>query len=1186
MKKRMARKLKRAITFVMCATLVLETINCATMTVSANVSEEEAAANQEQLDAIDAELNESLGGLQSQVDAAAAADQAAYEARQAAEAAAKAAEDLASDAADAQNVKNEDETVVTDEEGGNVTVTDTVATAEKEVTDANTALNGAQDKINAADTATEKAAETAEEQKAIAEAERDKAQAAANSAKEALEAIAKAAEVGATQEAMKDELAIIAQAVADAKTASDNAYGAYLATVEDLNAAIKAYNDAVEATKDIDDEGAAQALEAAKAAVTAAEEALAVAEGNYKATMETAQKTYDAVLSNEAVNDALNSDSEITKPAKEAAEAAQKAAEEAKAAEDTVLKVKERQEASDKLAELQIAETAAQDALTAAETEKTAADEKVAELEANKKAVEAEKQAEVTKATEAQQQIDAAKKQIEKANELLKISTDDYVKGDICFNPWWCDRDHFWINVICYHKDYYTQAEVDKIHADANASLANANAAKATATDALKAANDQIATLNSSINDYESKLADATKAQTQAQNNLTAAQNAKTEASAAVTTQIGVKAELDNEYELLQKFVYSDTEKEVTYISKEENAEIKAMLDQLTAEQNASNAAYDEVKGDTGAYINATVDKGFWETLGGLFTGDTWKDLAKELNLEKKYHDVKIFSKNGTCFIFKSDENNTGFLIALTEEKASITEMDAKEYAAYSTSFDAIAAAQAAQKAADAAQKEAQALQAYYEAQEAVKAAREKVEALELLVKENAAKRAELAEAKNALKEAETNQKAAKDAADEAKKIYEDLKGKQQDAQKTVKTLPAEVEFYVLNAGLGIPAEPYSYPSSNYSKAVKGTITSEAADKIKQSKATWVVDPASVMSYIVSAPSASDFGLEGDIYWYVIKRESNGKLHVDGILKNQQFDLTIHYGYKDGDEFVEWENLKVEEKVMLNATYSYTSPEVEFYAAKKTTVSGTMKGNVEEWVEYTQKDVTPIEIRYFRGSLDDTPEYVDDTFKVETEDIESAENQAAYVAAIAANTADDSVLNQYRTEGYYDGRVVAYTINEEGTFVIDILYEAVVVPATPGEPTPGDDDPDDTDDVTEVVTVVTPASTSAPTTTATTVNAPATPVTVEDLATTIDEEQTPLAPAISDNEQSGNDGSKEQEVTTIEEEEAPLAAPGNCWIHWLILLLTVVYTVYELVRCIARNKKINELQGNTEQAEA
>ena len=82
-----------------------------------------------------------------------------------------------------------------------------------------------------------------------------------------------------------------------------------------------------------------------------------------------------------------------------------------------------------------------------------------------------------------------------------------------------------------------------------------------------------------------------------------------------------------------------------------------------------------------------------------------------------------------------------------------------------------------------------------------------------------------------------------------------------QDAQLTVMSLPAEVEFYVLNAGLGIPAEPYSYPSSNYSKAVKGTITSEAADKIKQSKATWVVDPASVMSYIVSAPSASDFGL-------------------------------------------------------------------------------------------------------------------------------------------------------------------------------------------------------------------------------------------------------------------------------------------------------------------------------------
>ena len=86
--------------------------------------------------------------------------------------------------------------------------------------------------------------------------------------------------------------------------------------------------------------------------------------------------------------------------------------------------------------------------------------------------------------------------------------------------------------------------------------------------------------------------------------------------------------------------------------------------------------------------------------------------------------------------------------------------------------------------------------------------------------------------------------------------------------------------------------------------------------------------------------------------------------------------------------------------------------------------------------------------------------------------------------------------------------------------------------------------------------------------------------------TVIDEEQTPLAPAINDNYQSGNDESQDQEVVAIEEEEAPLAAPGHCWIHWLILLLTVVYTVYELIRCTARNNKINKLQDNAEQAEA
>ena len=85
----------------------------------------------------------------------------------------------------------------------------------------------------------------------------------------------------------------------------------------------------------------------------------------------------------------------------------------------------------------------------------------------------------------------------------------------------------------------------------------------------------------------------------------------------------------------------------------------------------------------------------------------------------------------------------------------------------------------------------------------------------------------------------------------------------------------------------------------------------------------------------------------------------------------------------------------------------------------------------------------------------------------------------------------------------------------------------------------------------------------------------------------IEEEETPLAPAIEDNEAEG-DGIVITETDSdivIEEEETPLGV-GNCWIHWLILILTAVYTVYELVRAISRNKKIRELTDNSETVEA
>ena len=99
--------------------------------------------------------------------------------------------------------------------------------------------------------------------------------------------------------------------------------------------------------------------------------------------------------------------------------------------------------------------------------------------------------------------------------------------------------------------------------------------------------------------------------------------------------------------------------------------------------------------------------------------------------------------------------------------------------------------------------------------------------------------------------------------------------------------------------------------------------------------------------------------------------------------------------------------------------------------------------------------------------------------------------------------------------------------------------------------------------------------------------APIVPAVTEEVVT-VEEEETPLVPAVPE-EDKKDDGAVEAagRVTDIEEEATPLAAPAaGCQIHWLILLLTAAYTAYELVRGIRRNKQIKELETREQNAEA
>ena len=80
----------------------------------------------------------------------------------------------------------------------------------------------------------------------------------------------------------------------------------------------------------------------------------------------------------------------------------------------------------------------------------------------------------------------------------------------------------------------------------------------------------------------------------------------------------------------------------------------------------------------------------------------------------------------------------------------------------------------------------------------------------------------------------------------------------------------------------------------------------------------------------------------------------------------------------------------------------------------------------------------------------------------------------------------------------------------------------------------------------------------------------------------ITDEEVPLNSSV----ENGVSKNEEQPVVIIEDEEPPFSSGiGHCCIHWLILILTVVYTIYELVRTSKRNKIIRELEADRQSAQ-
>lgn len=631
----------------------------------------------------------------------------------------------------------------------------------------------------------------------------------------------------------------------------------------------------------------------------------------------------------------------------------------------------------------------------------------------------------------------------------------------------------------------------------------------------------------------------------------------------------------------------ADNNTQITYLDKEKQDEFNTLLDEL----KESTQKYEDAKDLREEYQDA-IDR----SNVGLI--EWFRKVYKELSIEAKNDNAKIemdwehlelkYTNDGLTLLLGKNKNNEQVLLTWENNKLTATLVDEHEFAAYSTAFDKVAAAQAATKAADAAtaaakaeQAEKEALDQYNAAKEALEAAKKRLEAARKAklndLQLDAARKA-LEAAKENVADAKKAYEDAQSAADEAKKDYE-------DAQKDFEKKPVTAYFYILNRGLTQPSEVSSYPSSNYSKARPGQLKKgENNSYLDQYARGRGIKDTDLTPYIEKAPTAADFGLtlkEGEyIKWYVIKTESDNSIHVDGIIMNQKFNVTVHYLYEDETG----NTVKVAEDFVgtygLGEEYHITTPSAVIdgfsFTAKNATeaeISGTATADREVTVWYSKEEGVPVIVNYYRNSVNGT------LLHTETRNIGKSQ------AADYHTTLTESSLNAWRPGDCENGVLAGYEKTEDG-YVASIIYKPIIVTPSETEPTGGEGGGESGEDGTTTGTVTAPeAAAPAGNTTVATVQQVAGARQQPVAQTVIEEETTPLAPAATEEPEQGIAATTNNNVVSIEDEAAPLAASANCWIHWLILLLTVVYTAYELIRCINRNKKINELRGEARQTE-
>ena len=354
-------------------------------------------------------------------------------------------------------------------------------------------------------------------------------------------------------------------------------------------------------------------------------------------------------------------------------------------------------------------------------------------------------------------------------------------------------------------------------------------------------------------------------------------------------------------------------------------------------------------------------------------------------------------------------------------------------------------------------------------------------------------------------------------------------------------------------------------------------------------------------AYTLSGKVPADQSTDSLNYVAAYSEDTNGNGEPD---KDERYNLTINYEYVsgEGDNAPSLPNTYTERDLEVGYEYRVESPVIEGYVARPQVVSGTIYDRDVEITVYYHADSNG------NGEPDSEESYsLTINYGYVSSEGTSAPQLPATYRVSGLEVGYEYNVPSPEIEGYvarplvvsgtiYNSNVTAtvyYYVDSNGNGVPDTEEPATPDPGTPGggQTTPDDNTPDtpgtgggagDAGDAGDTDTPAAGAGAATGTGTGTVRRAPADAADTDaddDAAEADDYDLTEIG------EDENND------TTTIDEDETPLgnkvlddADADNhgaiCILHWLILLLAVVITVFFILDGNRLNRKINDLEDD------